>query len=81
MTAQITVIGVFVALLAALIAVVRSNGKKAERLRAFKEMAEREAKERAKADEILNTVNGLDNDSVRARLRRVSQGHKRNGLQ
>ncbi len=81
MTAQITVIGVFAALLAALLAVVRSNGKKAERLRAFKEMAEREVKERAKADEILNTVRGLDNDSVRARLRKVSQGHKRNGLQ
>lgn len=81
MTAQITIIGVFAALLAALLAVVRSNGKKAERLRAFKEMAEREAKERAKADEILNTVRGLDDDSVRARLRRVSQGHKRNGLQ
>lgn len=79
--AQITIICVFVALLAALLAVVRSNGKKAERLRAFKEMAEREAKERAKADEILNTVRGLDDDSVRARLRKVSQGHKRNGLQ
>lgn len=80
MTAQITVIGVFVALLAALLAVVKNNGKKAERLRAFKEMAEREAKERAKSDEILNTVCGLDNDSVRARLRKVSQGHKRNGV-
>lgn len=81
MTAQITIIGVFAALLAALIAVVKNNGKKAERLRAMREIAEREAKERAKADEILNTVRGLDDDSVRARLRRVSQGHKRNGLQ
>lgn len=81
MTAQITIIGVFAALLAALLAVVKNNGKKAEKLRAFKEMAEREAKERAKADEILNNVRGLDDDSVRARLRKVSQGHKRNGLQ
>lgn len=80
MNAQITIIGVFGAILAALVAVVRSNGKKAEKLRALRETAEREAKERAKADEVLNSVRSLDDDSVRARLRKVSEGHKRNCL-
>lgn len=80
MTAQITIIGVFGAILAALLAVVRSNGKKAEKLRAMKETAEREARERAKANEILDTVARLDSNSVRTRLRKVSQGHKRNDL-
>lgn len=80
MTTQISIIGVFAAILAALIAVVRSNGKKAEKLRAMRETAEREAKERAKADEILNSVRSLDDDSVRARLRKIAEGHKRNGV-
>jgi hypothetical protein len=81
MLSQITIIGVFAALLAALIAVVRSNGKKAERLRAMREMAEREAKERERASKITDNVGSMDDDTVRARLRRVSQGHNRNGLQ
>lgn len=80
MTAQITIIGVFGAILAALLAVVRSNGKKAEKLRAMKETAEREARERAKANEILDTVARLDSNTVRTRLRKVSEGHKRNDL-
>ena len=80
MTAQITIIGVFGAILAALLAVVRSNGKKAEKLRAMKETAEREARERAKANEILDTVARLGSNTVRTRLRKVSEGHKRNDL-
>ena len=80
MTAQITIIGVFGAILAALLAVVRSNGKKAEKLRALRETAEREARERAKANEILDTISRLDSNSIRARLRKVSEGHKRNDL-
>lgn len=80
MLSQITIIGVLAALLAALIAVVRNNGKKAERLRALKETAEREAKERARANEIVDNVRNMPDDDVRARLRRVSEGHKRNNL-
>lgn len=81
MLSQITIIGVFAALLAALIAVVKNNGKKAERLRAMREMAEREAKERERASKITDNVGSMDDDTVRVRLRRVSQGHNRNGLQ
>ena len=80
MTTQISIIGVFAAILAALIAVVRSNGKKAEKLRAMRETAEREARERAKANEILDTVNSLDSNTVRSRLRKISEGHNRNDL-
>ena len=72
--------GVFAAILTALLAVARNNGKKAEQLRALKETAEREARERAKADEVLNDIRNLDNDTVRARLRKISEGHKRNGV-
>lgn len=78
--AQITIICVFVAILGGLLVVARNNGKQAERLRAMRETAEREAREREKADEVLNSIRGLDDDSVRARLRKVSQGHKRNDL-
>lgn len=72
--------GVFAAILTALLAVVRNNGKKAEQLRALKETAERQAKEQEKADEINRTVDGYTNDDTRARLRRVAEGHKRNGV-
>lgn len=81
MLSQITIIGVFAALLAALIAVVKNNGKKAERLRALRESAIREAKERAKANETVDNVRNMSNDDVRTRLRRVSEGHNRNNLQ
>lgn len=81
MTAQICLVAVFVAILGVLLAVVRNNGKKAERLRALKETAEREAKERERAKEITDNVRNMDADDVRARLRKVSQGHNRNGLQ
>lgn len=81
MLSQITIICVFAALLAALIAVVRSNGKKAERLRALRESAIREARERAKANESVDNVRNMSNDDVRTRLRRVSEGHNRNNLQ
>lgn len=81
MTAQICLVAVFVAILGVLLAVVRNNGKKAERLRALKETAEREAKERERAKEITDNVRNMDADDVRARLRKVSQGHNRNNLQ
>lgn len=79
--AQITIIGVFAAILAVLLAVVKNNGKKAEQLRAMRETAEREAKERERASKITDNVANMANDDVRARLRKISQGHKRNDLQ
>lgn len=79
--AQITIIGVFVAILAVLLAVARNNGKKAEQLRAMRETAEREAKERERAEKITDSVADMADDDVRARLRKISQGHKRNNLQ
>ena len=81
MTAQITIIGVFAAILAALLAVVKNNGKKAEQLRAMREAAEREAKERERAEKITHSVDNMSSDDVRARLRKVSQGHKSNIVQ
>lgn len=78
--AQITIIGVFAAILAVLLAVVKNNGKKAEQLRAMRETAEREAKERARANEIVDNVRAMPDDDVRARLRKISEGHKRNGV-
>ena len=81
MTAQITIIGVFAAILAALLAVVKNNGKKAEQLRAMREVAEREAKERERAEKITDSVSNMADDDVRARLRKISQGHKSNRLQ
>lgn len=78
--ASIYIVGVFVAIIAVLLAVARNNGKKAERLRAMKEAAERQAKERAKANEAVDSVRNMSNDDVRARLRKVSEGHKRNSL-
>lgn len=78
--ASIYIVVVFVAIIAVLLAVARNNGKKAERLRAMKESAEREAKERAKANEVVDNVRNMSNDDVRARLRKVSEGHKRNSL-
>lgn len=78
--AQIYIVGVFVAILAVLLAVARNNGKKAEQLRAMRETAEREAKERERESKIKNNVANMANDDVRARLRRVSQGHNRNDL-
>lgn len=80
MLSQITIIGVFAAILAALLAVVKNNGKKAEQLRAMRETAEREAKERERAEKITDSVDNMSIDNVRARLRRVSQGHNRNDL-
>ena len=81
METQISLIAVFAAILGALLAIVRKNGKQAERLRAMRETAEREARERAKANEIIDNVRNMDDDDVRDRLRRISEGHKRNGLQ
>ena len=78
--AQIYIAGVFVAIIAVLLAVARNNGKKAEQLRAMRETAEREAKERERESKIKNDVANMANDDVRARLRRVSQGHNRNDL-
>lgn len=78
--AQITIICVFVAILGGLLVVARNNGKQAEKLRAMRETAEREAKERERTNEIIDNVRNMSNDNVRARLRKVSQGHKRNGL-
>lgn len=78
--AQIYIIGVFVAILSVLLAVVKNNGKKAEQLRAMRETAEREAKERERAEKITDSVDNMSSDNVRARLRKVSQGHKRNDL-
>ena len=72
--------GVFAVILTALLAVVRNNGKKAEQLRAIKETAEKQAKEQKKADEINSTVDGFTNGDTRARLRRIAEGHKRNGV-
>lgn len=80
MLSQITIICVFAALLAALIAVVKNNGKKAEQLRAMRETAEREAKERERESKIKDNVANMANDDVRARLRKISQGHQRNNL-
>lgn len=80
MLSQITIIGVFAALLAALIAVVKNNGKKAEQLRAMRETAEREAKERERESKIKDNVANMADDDVRARLRKISQGHQRNNL-
>lgn len=78
--AQITIICVFVAILGGLLVVARNNGKQAEKLRAMRETAEREAKERERANESIDNVRNMSNDNVRARLRKVSQGHKRNCL-
>ena len=80
MFAKLLIIGVFAAILGALLVVVRNNGKKAERIRAMRESAERQAKERAKANEMADNVRNMSNGDVRGRLRKISEGHKRNDL-
>lgn len=80
MFAKLLIIGVFAAMLGALLHVVRNNGKKAEQLRAIREAAEREAKERQRANQDIDKVRNMSNDDVRARLRKVSEGHQRNSL-
>ena len=54
----------------------RKEGKAAANL----EAAKREAKERARASKLTDNVRNMSDDDVRARLRRVSEGHKRNSL-
>lgn len=81
MTAKLAILVLLAGILGALLVVVRNNGKQAERLRALRESAIREAKERAKANETVDNVRNMSNDDVRTRLRRVSEGHKRNNLQ
>lgn len=44
------------------------------------EAAKREAKERQRASKLTDNVRNMDSPDVRARLRRVSEGHKRNRL-
>lgn len=78
--AQITIICVFVAILGVLLVIARNNGKKAEQLRAMRETAEREAKERERESKIKGNVANMADDDVRARLRKISQGHQRNNL-
>jgi len=78
MITQWFVMGMFAVILAVLLAVVRSNGKKAEQLRAMRETAEREAKERERANKIINNVDNMPVADVRARLRSVSENYKRN---
>lgn len=78
--AQITIICVFVAILGVLLVIARNNGKKAEQLRAMRKTAEREAKERERESKIKGNVANMADDDVRARLRKISQGHKRNNL-
>lgn len=78
MITQWSVAGMFAVMLAVLLAVVRSNGKKAEQLRVMRETAEREAKERERANKIINNVDNMPVADVRARLRSVSENYKRN---
>ncbi len=78
MITQWSVAGMFAVMLAVLLAVVRSNGKRAEQLRAMRETAEREAKERERANKIINNVDNMPVADVRARLRSVSENYKRN---
>lgn len=80
MTGQLLSIGVFATILGVLLYVVKSNGKKAEQLRALREAAEREAKERQRANQNIDAVRNLSDDDVRARLRKISEGHQRNSL-
>lgn len=81
MAAKLAILVLLAGILGALLVVVRNNGKQAERLRALRESAIREAKERAKANETVDNVRNMSNDGVRTRLRRVSEGHNRNDLQ
>jgi hypothetical protein len=81
MAAKLAILVLLAGILGALLVVVRNNGKQAERLRALRESAIREAKERAKANETVDNVRNMSNDDVRTRLRRVSEGHNRNDLQ
>ena len=78
MITQWSVAGMFAVMLAVLLAVVRSNGKRAEQLRAMRETAEREAKERERANKIINNVDNMPVADVRARLRSISENYKRN---
>lgn len=78
MITQWSVAGMFAVMLAVLLAVVRSNGKRAEQLRAMRKTAEREAKERERANKIINNVDNMPVADVRARLRSVSENYKRN---
>ena len=78
MISQWSVAGMFAVMLAVLLAVVRSNGKRGEQLRAMRETAEREAKERERANKIINNVDNMPVADVRARLRSVSENYKRN---
>ena len=78
MISQWSVAGMFAVMLAVLLAVVRSNGKRTEQLRAMRETAEREAKERERANKIINNVDNMPVADVRARLRSVSENYKRN---
>ena len=80
MFAKLLVIGVFASILGTLLYVVKNNGKKAEQLRAMREAAKREAKERKRANEDIDKVRNMSNDDVRTRLRKISEGHQRNGL-
>lgn len=81
MAAKLAILVLLAGILGALLVVVRNNGKQAERLRALREAAIREAKERAKANETVDNVRNMSDDDVRTRLRRVSEGHNRNNLQ
>ena len=80
MTAKLAILVLLAGILGALLVVVRNNGKQAERLRALRESAIREAKERAKANETVDNVRNMSNDDVRTRLRRASE-KQRNNLQ
>jgi hypothetical protein len=73
MAAKLAILVLLAGILVALLVVVRNNGKQAERLRALRESAIREAKERAKANETVDNVRNMSNDDVRTRLRRVSK--------
>ena len=80
MIAQISIILVFAFILGVIIAVVRNNGKQAEKIRSMRETAEREAKERQRANKVVDSVRNESDDGVRARLRKISEGHNRNSL-